>query len=100
MFLEQNPVSYSSVGPAVVEEMDGDAVICQSEGWGCLLVVTTFEFCTTAPRSYLVPHCRPDLVPRSLRSRECESWFESGLGFQLFYLMVEAGASTLAVFPP
>ena len=36
VFLEHNPVSYSSVGPAVVEEMDRDTVICQSEGWSCL----------------------------------------------------------------
>ena len=34
VFLEQNPVSYSSVGPAVVEEMDGDAVICQCRRTG------------------------------------------------------------------
>ena len=53
VFLEQNPVSYSSVGPAVVEEMDGDAVICQSEGWGCLLVVTTFEF-AQLPRGHIL----------------------------------------------
>ena len=39
-----------------------------------------------------MPPCRPDLVPRSLRSRECESWFESGfgLGAQLFYLTVSS----------